>query len=222
MNKYSWKELKKMVDARTLRERIFLFAAVLVVIGYSWLIFVLDNINAGQAESASLITDTAGQINRELTRNQNIQDSYTTDPNAFVRTRLQNLEGDLAQVDAQLLELYGELILPQQMAGVLTDILQSETTLKLVSFENQPPTSLLDALTADQVTGQQQMNVYRHGLRLEFEGDYLETIRFLKKVEQLDSSFFWDNLSFNVIEYPLAKISLNIFTLSTARGFIGV
>ena len=223
MNRINWRELKKIVDARSLRERIFLFTAVLVVIGYSWVVFVYDSLNAGQEESGRLIANTANQISNELTRNQNIRESYTRDPNAFVRTRIEGLENDLAEVDSALLNLYGELILPQQMAGVLTEILQSETTLRLVSFENLPPQSLLGD-EASQVQGldQEQINVYRHGLRLEFEGDYLETIRFLRKVEGLETSFFWDNLSFEVVEYPLATISLNIFTLSTARGFIGV
>lgn len=223
MNIISWRELKKMVDARTLRERAFLFLAVLVVIGYSWVFFVYDTLNADQQDSARLINNTVGQTNSELTRNQNIRESYTRDPNAFARSRIENLERELAEVDQVLLGLYGELILPQQMAGVLTEILQSETTLRLVSFENLPPQSLLED-GAGQVQGleDEQIDVYRHGLRLEFEGDYLETIRFLRKVEGLDTSFFWDNLSFQVVEYPLATISLNIFTLSTARGFIGV
>ena len=223
MNIISWRELKKMVDARTLRERAFLFLAVLVVIGYLWVFFVYDTLNADQQDSARLINNTVGQTNSELTRNQNIRESYTSDPNAFARTRIEALERELAEVDQVLLGLYGELILPQQMAGVLTEILQSETTLRLVSFENLPPQSLQED-GAGQVQGleDEQIDVYRHGLRLEFEGDYLETIRFLRKVEGLDTSFFWDNLSFQVVEYPLATISLNIFTLSTARGFIGV
>lgn len=223
MKTISWRELKKQVDARTLRERAAVLFAVLVVVVYAWVVFVYDALNANQQDSMRLIGNTMSQINSELTRNQNVRESYTRDPNAFVRTRITALERELAEVDTALLGLYGELILPQQMAGVLTEILQSETTLRLVSFENLPPQSLLEGEGAQlQAEGEEQINVYRHGLRLEFQGDYLETIRFLRKVEALDTSFFWDNLSFDVIEYPRARITLNIFTLSTQRGFIGV
>lgn len=221
MKLVSWKELRKMVNARTLRERAMLLTAVLVVLGYSWVLLVYDQLNTTQAESERLISNTTGQINRELSRNENVRQSYTQDPNAFVVTRIASLETQLEEVNGQLLELYGELILPQQMAGVLTQILQSETTLKLVSFANLPPEVLVDEATG-QAGDEQVMSVYRHGLQLEFEGDYLETIRFLKKVENLDTSFFWDNLQFQLNEYPLARISLSIFTLSTERGFIGV
>lgn len=223
MNRYNWKELRKMVDARNLRERAAMLLACVVVIIYAWMLLVYDMLNAGQQDSTRLIGNTTSQINNELTRNLNIRESYTSDPNAFVRTRITTLERDLAELDETLLGLYGELILPQQMAGVLTEILQSETTLKLVSFENLPPQSLMSETEAlAQGSGDEQVNVYRHGLRLVFEGDYLETIRFLRRVEGLDRSFFWDNLSFEVIEYPSASITLNIFTLSTQRGFIGV
>lgn len=211
------------MDARTLRERVALILAVVVVIAYTWLVFVFDVLDAGQEENARLINNTVNQINSELTRNQNIRDSYTRDPNAFIRTRITALEQDLREVDSTLLNLYGELILPQQMAGVLTEILQGETTLRLISFENLEPESLMDDEEAQlQGFDDEQINVYRHGLRMVFEGDYLETIRFLRRVEGLDTSFFWDNLDFEVIEYPRASITLNIFTLSTQRGFIGV
>ena len=223
MNRINWKELRKLVDARTLRERVALILAVVVVIAYTWLVFVFDVLDAGQEENARLINNTVNQINSELTRNQNIRDSYTRDPNAFIRTRITALEQDLREVDSTLLNLYGELILPQQMAGVLTEILQGETTLRLISFENLEPESLMDDDEAQlQGLDDEQINVYRHGLRMVFEGDYLETIRFLRRVEGLDTSFFWDNLDFEVIEYPRASITLNIFTLSTQRGFIGV
>ena len=211
------------MDARTLRERVALILAVVVVIAYTWLVFVFDVLDAGQEENARLINNTVNQINSELTRNQNIRDSYTRDPNAFIRTRITALEQDLREVDSTLLNLYGELILPQQMAGVLTEILQGETTLRLISFENLEPESLMDDEEAQlQGFDDEQINVYRHGLRMVFEGDYLETIRFLRRVEGLYTSFFWDNLDFEVIEYPRASITLNIFTLSTQRGFIGV
>ena len=217
------KELKKKLDARTLRERLMLLSAVVVVIVYSWFLLVYEAMNAGQVEISRQIQGAMAQINNELTRNQNIRNSYTRDPNAFIRTRITALQQEVESIDAELLALYGELILPQQMAGVLTQILQSETTLKLISFENLPPESLFASENAGASEASNGgISVYRHGLRLEFEGDYLETIRFLQRVESLTTSFFWDNLAFHVEKHPNARITLNIFTLSTERGFIGV
>jgi MSHA biogenesis protein MshJ len=55
-----------------------------------------------------------------------------------------------------------------------------------------------------------------------FQGNYLETIKYLRSLEQLDGNFFWESLEFNLTTYPDGQISLDIYTLSTERGWIGV
>jgi len=216
MNNLNWKNIQKLIESRSLRERAILFGAVFILIFYVWLVYIFDAMNASQDATQRQINSTVGQINNELTRNQQIQNTYTSDPNAFARTRRNELQAQVDAIDSQLLGLYGELILPSQMANILSDILRKETTLRLVSLENQAPEVLFD-------NGQgSEIQVYRHGLNLRLEGEYLETIRFMRQVEELNVNFFWESLSYDVNEYPDGTINLNIFTLSTQRGFIGV
>ena len=216
MNKLNWKEIQKLLGARSFRERAVLLAAALALIFYVWLIFVFDVINASQAEADRQISNAVALLNNEINRNQTIRSTYTNDPNAFAISRRNELQASVSELDAELLNLYGELTLPSQMANILSDILQRETTLHLVSLENLAPEALFGSEAGADV------QVYRHGLSLQLEGEYLETIRFLKQVEDLDVNFFWENLTYQVNEYPEGVINLNIFTLSTQRGFIGV
>lgn len=216
MNNLSWKELQKMFIARSLRERAILCIAILVLVFYGWLVYAFDAINASQDAAQRQITSTVAQINNEINRNQQIQNTFTNDPNAFARTRRDELQVQVDELDARLLGLYGELILPSQMANILSDILRRETTLRLVSVENLVPEELFDSGVATDV------QVYKHGLSLQLEGEYLETIRFLKQVEELNVNFFWETLIYQVGTHPEGSINLNIFTLSTERGFIGV
>lgn len=216
MNSFNWKKLEKILAARALRERAILFGAISILIFYGWLVYVFDAMNATQVSIQSRINNTVAQINNEINRNQQIRNTYTNDPNAFARTRRNELQVQVNEIDARLLSLYGELILPSQMANILSDILRRETTLRLVSLENLAPEVLFDSGAGADV------QVYRHGLSLQLEGEYLEAIRFLKQVESLNVNFFWENLSYQVSEYPNGNINLNIFTLSTERGFIGV
>ena len=65
-------------------------------------------------------------------------------------------------------------------------------------------------------------NAYRHGLRIEFIGDYLTTLDYLKSLEKLEWGFFWDNFELEVKEYPDAKAAIEIFTLSLRQQWIGV
>lgn len=216
MNKYSWKEIQKLFAARDLRERAILLGAFSAILFFVWLTYAFDPIQLSQSSFDREITNTVLQINNEIDRNEQVRSTYTSDPDSFARRRLGELQAQVNEIDAQLLDLYGELILPSQMANVLSDVLQRETTLRLIELENLAPEVLFDS------GSEADVQVYRHGLSLKLEGEYLETIRFLKQLESLGANFFWENLSYQVNEHPDGTISLNIFTLSTQRGFIGV
>ena len=64
--------------------------------------------------------------------------------------------------------------------------------------------------------------VYKHTLRVELEGDYLSLITYLRRVESFSESFFWDEIHFQQTEWPNAKITLQLHTLSAEEGFVGV
>lgn len=232
-------DLKKIVasvESRKPGERAVLLGVVIIVMTYGWLLLVSDPISAEQAGQEQRINTLNAQIAEEANRFADIQRSYTNDPNAFLRNRRQELQQQTFAVDEELRALYGQLIQPRQMAQVLTTILQRETTLKLISLENQPSSVMGSAdagvvtpLVGEAVVGNEEgldpeegIRVYRHGLVMVFEGDYIETIRYLRSLENLDTSFFWQTLSYEVSGWPKARITLNIFTLSTQEEWIGV
>src|SRR5690606_24351926 len=143
------------------------------------------------------------QLLEQQTNQRRMQESFNEDPDAFARTRLGQLQSETREVDARLNELYGQLISPREMSQVLTDILRRETTLRLVSLENSPPQALFEgALDATPLNGPapeavsasagKGLMVYKHGLRMVFEGSYLETLNYLRSLEELDTNFFWD------------------------------
>lgn len=232
MAKPDIRKLIESLEARKKEERGLLLAMLLIIIGYSWLVFVYDPLNVEQEQLDRQIISLVGQIAQEGNRYFDIQRSYGEDPNAFARNRQRELQQETIAVDARLNEIYGQLIQPRQMAEVLTTILQRETTLRLVNLENQPSSVLVSTtsgtavpLVGNAVAGIGQdgsIQVYRHGLQMVFEGDYVETIRYLRSLENLETSFFWDSLSYEVQEWPVARITLNIFTLSTQEEWIGV
>ncbi len=232
-------DIKKVIasiEARQLGERAILLGVVLLVIGYAWLILVFDRMNANQDELDRRSTILNAQITEEATRYVSIQNNYRSDPNAFARNRQQELQQETIEIDNELRKLYGQLIQPRQMAQVLSTILQRETTLKLVSLENLPSSIMTSAnsRTMAPLVGSSaielapgespadQINVFRHGLRMVFEGDYLETVRYLRSLENLESSFFWQSLNYEVTQWPVSRITLDIFTLSTQQEWIGV
>jgi MSHA biogenesis protein MshJ len=190
------------------------------VLAMVWMTFVHDALVAAQTEAARAITIADGRIAEELNNQADIKNTYTTDPNSFALSRQLELREATGSAKMRLDQLYGELITPQQMSQMLTTILRRETTLKFVSLQNQPSEALVSAAPEGQADPGVQ--VFKHGMRMEFEGNFLETIRYLRSLEQLDGNFFWENLEFNLGTYPNGRISLDIYTLSTEQGWIGV
>lgn len=231
-----FKTIVAALESRKKEERLLLLAVVIIVLGYGWLVLVSDRMNAGQVQLDRRISALDLQVAQEASRYAEIQRDYQEDPNAFARNRQQELQQQTIDIDERLRELYGQLIQPRQMAEVLTTILQRETTLKLVNLENQPSTLLTSAsvgaavpLVGEAAVGAGEslntdtgIRVYRHGMNMIFEGDYIETVRYLNSLENLDTSFFWQSLDYEVVDWPIARITLNIFTLSTQSEWIGV
>ena len=75
---------------------------------------------------------------------------------------------------------------------------------------------------ANKLTAENLDNAYRHGLRIEFQGDYLTTLNYLRRLENLKWGFFWDNFEFKVNDYPDSTVAIEIFTLSLQQEWIGV
>jgi len=226
------KKIVSAIESKKTGEKAILLGVLLLAIGYSWLLLVSDRIDESQAEINRRISVLSAQFVEETNRYSNIERNYRSDPNAFARNKRQELQQETIEVDERLRRLYGQLVQPRQMAQVLTTILQRETTLKLVGLENMPSailTSAASGTVAPLVGGGEEgvdssngINVYRHGLRMTFEGDYLETIRYLRSLEGLETSFFWQSVNYEVVSWPISRISLDIFTLSTQEEWIGV
>lgn len=220
-----WNQICAMLEARKQEERALLLLAVLAVLGYLGFVLLIEPLQNEQADIERRITVAKAQIIEESNKQAEINATYTDDPNSFARRRQVELQAANSEADQELDELYGRLIDPSEMSRMLTRILQRETTLELVSLNNKPSEMLLTtsiSASVDAAGRQRAVEVFRHGLQMVFEGSYLETIRYLRSLEQLENNFFWENMDYRVTEYPNARITLDIYTLSTQRGWIGV
>ena len=109
------------------------------------------------------------------------------------------------------------------MVAVLEDMLKRRRQLTLTRLENLPSEPLLEQ-PADESPAETagQRNLYRHPLRIELTGSYLEALAYLQSLEQLPRKLYWQDLSVSVEDYPLARISVTVYTLSLKEGWIGV
>ncbi|MEX2524898.1 MAG: hypothetical protein WD750_08070 [Gammaproteobacteria bacterium] len=225
------------IDDLSVRERAAVFIAIIAVIFFIWdsyLMSTLDNrertlkaqIQQKQSEQAAL--------NAEL---QILIAGRQEDPNRENREKLASLRTEMDEVKAEVMKSTKHLISPNKMAVVLENVLNKTRGLELVEVKGLGSSTLVAAdkktvkdaggnessANADKETeGNGELaNAYKHGLRVVFNGSFMATLDYIRELEALDNEFIWDNLKFEIIEYPDGQVSITVFTLSLDRNWIG-
>jgi len=213
------------IDALSLRERgLFLFVMVFVIY-LAWDNVLVGSLDTERNQLARQIGDVRAQTAKIEAQVQATLSAHSLDPDRENRERLKQLKSELPALDTQLKDMTLGLIEPRQMSKVLEQVLRRDTDLHLVRIESLAPRPLIDATTKEAGTqgeDSQLAGVYKHGLAIEFEGTYLDTLRYLKVLEGLPWQFYWDNVELHVDSYPDAHVTITVYTLSLREGWIGV
>jgi MSHA biogenesis protein MshJ len=226
--KQRFEKLVQTVDGLSLRERLFLFAALLTVLTGAWealLATPLDvreqvaggKIEAIQSRLATLnesITATADGMNEGM-------------PNDLELLRV--LRDRVARGDQEVKLLMSDLVDPRQMRSVLEELIQRHAGLRLISATNLEPRPLLEdappegeGLGVDVAPESDAPELYRHTLVLRLEGSYVDCLDYLQSIEQLPWHLYWGRLAVSSREYPKNEIVIELRTLSLDEEWIGV
>lgn len=210
------KQLATRIDTLQLRERALLLLAGIAIVFVLVDTFGLQSSYRQQQQSRQEIEDLELQLATLSARSQllaNPQGNASAQDSAQERTRLQ---GEIAELEERLQGQLGVLLQPEQAARVLEQVLGPDQELKLTR---------MDAVGRQLNTTAQQDNgdtsgagIGRYELRLQLEGSYLATLRYLRALEALPWKFFWEELDFEVLEHPVAQVTLDIYTLGFLEG----
>jgi MSHA biogenesis protein MshJ len=229
-------KLANNINARKRSEKVMILVIVAAGLLLAWLELLFDPMRAEKQSLRNQISSAERQISAQQTAYASMVELSQQDPNRFANDRLQAITREQQQLDQEIADLAGDLVTPNQMTEILTTVLERQSGLELVYFRNEPAVPLrtgannaaqilaetgtvnFDQVSEQQVTGQ----VFEHGLVIEFQGDYFSTLKYLRFLEEITGSFFWDSISFRQLEWPNAHVTLEIHTLSTDQGFIGV
>lgn len=90
------------------------------------------------------------------------------------------------------------------------------------AVEQQHPEELLhQTQVGNKQAPEREVGVFKHAVTVSFEGNYFAVIRYLKSLENLEWKIYWDKLDYKVVAFPRARITLEVFTLSTQQGVLG-
>lgn len=216
-------KLQTRIDEKSLRERMLLFLVIIALLYLAWQSLLMAPMEAQQKKLLSRLEGVRNEIAKLELQTQAILKRRDVDPNAINRQLLSQYEEQIEALEEQIRNSIKGLIKPQQMASVLESVLTRDTDLSLVSVRNLKPEPLI-APDPEQTKeeGTEAAGIYRHGMQLEFTGNYLSALGYLKALEQLEWGFHWDSIDIIVDDYPRAQIVITVYTLSLEEGWIGV
>ncbi|MDT8427881.1 MAG: type II secretion system protein GspM [Pseudomonadales bacterium] len=216
-------KVQQAFEDRPAAEKIILAVVLAGLVFWLYLILVSDPL---KAEINSLQQQIRNNENRLVTmqsRAQQAETSSTEDPNRAARQQLERLIAQETRASEQLAALTGSVVAPLQMNRLLTGVLNLHPDLRLLKVENQVPQQITGTRSgAVNAQAANLQRVFRHGLQLEFEGDYLSTLRYIVYLESLSENFYWDAIRIQTEEWPRARINLEIHTLSQEENFVGI
>ncbi len=214
--------LTARLEALTLRERALLLGVGVVLMVASWDGVVLRPLEAERErvgtreeqlrQDLAALDQQAAEIRTRLAR----------DSSAPVRERNAGMRQQIERLDGRLRSEMDHLVSPAEMSRVLEELLERQESLVVSRLEALPAEPMLGGLLRAGSVAGLGASVYRHGMRIELEGRFPDVVAFLETMESLPWSLFWDRLHYEVTEYPVARVTLVVNTLSTEEGWIGV
>jgi MSHA biogenesis protein MshJ len=229
---------EKYLNITPREQYMILFAGLAALIFIIHSFFIDDNgIKITKLEK-QISQVTAG--NRSTKNSINLfQEGLSQNPNAALNKQIDQYKIKLAEVDVNLLKLTSDLIDPIQMRHALLLLLKTQKGVSLQSFQvvaAEPITMSSSSVTdkvdknaktktdndisVDQV--QQELVLYRHAIKIKLSGSYFQLRDYLQQIEALSWKFFWREFNYNLEEYPVSELEIEMYSLSTKREFIGV
>ena len=220
-------KIRQSVDRLSLRERLFLFAAALFIVGGLWEAVLAAPLDAREQianDKVTALQERLSQLDAALTTaatglSEGVPEQLE---------RLRALRARVAETDEEMRVFTTDLVDPSEMRSVLEELLSRQAGLKLMSAVNRAaePVIAEEEPAPGEPPAEKQSSdaprLYRHSLVLELTGNYLDCLRYIESVERLPWNIYWTRLEVETDEYPTNRIVLELTTLSLDEEWIGV
>ena len=205
------------IDALGVRERVFFFLALALVLVLVANAALIDPLRAKQKR----LSDEVAQQQKEMTVLQTELDRLVktteADPDAANRARMAALRDELRQLNSRIVEEQRRFTAPENMRRVLEELLEKNRGLTLVDLQTLPLVPV-----APQRQGAASGGMYRHGIELTVRGTYGELYEYLRALERLPHQLYWARAELAVAAHPTLTLKLTVHTVSFDRAWLVV
>lgn len=205
-------------NALSLRERFLFGTTILVVLSLGWWHIFARPV---MLETANLVAENTKiriEVNQTRAEIKTIRNTIAAGVNREKEIKLVQLTRALEAVEERLRLKTIELIDPEKMFQLMSQLIYRESRLKLLSLKRR---EVKPAFTLGEEQ-QEEAGIYRHVLEVKFSGKYRDILKYMQSLEALDWKLIWDEIEIVSEEYPLITVKVVISTLSTRKEWVGV
>ncbi len=226
--KQAREKLARRFDALQPRERVMVFAAGVAIIAGLGFVLAIDGtlakhkIFAANAEKHRTDLAQLQKQNAELSR------LLAQDPDVEGRNHSEVLRRQLSGYDTELRGVQQGLVPPNRMVKVLEGMLNRDSHVRLVKLRTLPVVALVEPAggaaerAAAKSPAPAKNLVYKHGIELTVEGNYLDLLEYQARLERLPWRMFFARTSVNSIDYPKVLMTVTLYTLSLEEAWLVV
>lgn len=228
-----WQRYADRVDALSLRERIWVFGAAVLLVGViAHELFLDPEFSRSKQLSTSLLQKQA-ESRALLSQVTVLLQAKQRDPDADSREQIAKLRAKLDDINARIAAEERKFTAPAQMQIVLQELLARNRSVSLVDLRTLPTSSLAElrgdeagvpklAAAEPGAAADAARLVFRHGVELKVTGTYLDLLAYLGDLERLPTQLYWGALDLEVSEHPRVTMKLTVYTLSLDRAWMSV
>lgn len=163
------------------------------------------------SEQAALME---GKVTRMESYLQRLENESIIDPDLPVKEEIARLEEQKDNLNDRIYDVANTLVTPKQMPDMLGNILTETESMRIQNLQNQPSENIVFENHFSDV------HLFKHGVKVEMTTDYVSLLDYLKKLDAMPWKLYWENLDFDVKNYPEGKLNIDIYTLSTTEEIL--
>lgn len=223
-------------DALSLRERVMLFGAGVAAVLFVFYFMVFGPLwtkraalEASIAQKQSLVTATNKEI--EL-----VMLAHASDPDRDARARLTAVQAETATLKQALRQQQHGLVAPERMVTLLAHLLRQHAGLRVLSLKTLPSGTVGEAKTAPgsdaaakaaapvqaQAVKPPAALLHRHGVEVVLQGSYADMVDYMQALQAMPTRVFWGKAQLAAESYPVATLTLTLYTLSMDDTWIAL
>jgi MSHA biogenesis protein MshJ len=219
-----WQRYAGRFDALSLRERVMVFAAVMVATVALAYTFAIDPQLVKQKRISGAVLQKHSDMKAFEAQVAKLVGSGGLDAGRAERERLARLRTELAALEGRITAEERKFTAPSQMRGVIEGLLARNRGVALVEMKTLA-TDTIGASTGKPTPAAERRLaylIYRHGVELTVSGSYLELLAYARDLEKLPKQLHWGALELNAAAYPKVSMKLTVYTLSLDPAWLSV